>query len=117
MHDRQPRLGGQPFIARSPGKIARLRALLDGVPGPSGGGPGAAGRGSGAAVGEFPGEEGAAASGGVRVALEVDGGVDQATAPRCREAGATLFVAGSAIFGARDPGAAYRAIADSIDAV
>jgi ribulose-phosphate 3-epimerase len=50
------------------------------------------------------------------VAVEVDGGIDPQTAPRCRRAGANLFVAGSAIFGARAPGEAYRAIARSIDA-
>lgn len=50
-------------------------------------------------------------------ALEVDGGVDAQTAPGCRAAGASLFVAGSAIFAAEDPGAAYLAIARSIDAV
>jgi ribulose-phosphate 3-epimerase len=49
-------------------------------------------------------------------ALEVDGGVDPTTAPACREAGATLFVAGSAIFNAPEPGAAYRAIADAAGA-
>ncbi len=43
--------------------------------------------------------------------LEVDGGVDASTAGSCAEAGATLFVAGSAIFGQDDPVAAYRAIA------
>ena len=43
-------------------------------------------------------------------ALEVDGGVDVRTAGECAEAGATLFVAGSAVFGARDPAAAYREI-------
>ncbi|MEA2209752.1 MAG: ribulose-phosphate 3-epimerase [Solirubrobacteraceae bacterium] len=48
---------------------------------------------------------------GERVAVEVDGGVDPATAPSCRQAGANVFVAGSAIFGAQDPGGAYRAIA------
>src|SRR4051794_21077145 len=32
------------------------------------------------------------------VPLEVDGGVDAQTAPRCAGAGATLFVAGSAVF-------------------
>ena len=42
--------------------------------------------------------------------LEVDGGIDTATAGPCAEAGATLFVAGSAVFGQPDPGAAYRAI-------
>ncbi|MDQ3629801.1 MAG: ribulose-phosphate 3-epimerase [Actinomycetota bacterium] len=43
--------------------------------------------------------------------LEVDGGVDAETAGPCAEAGATLFVAGSAIFGQDDPLAAYAAIA------
>ena len=43
--------------------------------------------------------------------LEVDGGVDEASAPACAAAGATLFVAGSAIFGSADPGAAYQRIA------
>src|SRR6478672_4006659 len=32
------------------------------------------------------------------VALEVDGGIDAETAPVCRESGANVFVAGSAIF-------------------
>jgi len=41
----------------------------------------------------------------------VDGGIDATTAGPCVEAGATLLVAGSAIFGAPDPGAAYAAIA------
>ncbi len=43
--------------------------------------------------------------------LEVDGGVDATTAGPCAEAGASLFVAGSAIFGKDDPAAAYAAIA------
>ena len=43
--------------------------------------------------------------------LEVDGGIDSDTAGPCAEAGATLFVAGSAVFGAPDPGEAFRAIA------
>jgi len=42
--------------------------------------------------------------------LEVDGGIDRDTAGPCAEAGATLFVAGSAVFGAPDPGAAFREI-------
>jgi ribulose-phosphate 3-epimerase len=53
---------------------------------------------------------------GADVAVEVDGGIDPDTAPRCRAAGAGVFVAGSAIFGARDPGEAYSAIARSVDA-
>src|SRR3954471_18300072 len=48
------------------------------------------------------------------VPLEVDGGIDSSTAPRCRQAGATLFVAGSAVFGSPDPGKAYTEIADAI---
>ncbi|MGH2855818.1 MAG: ribulose-phosphate 3-epimerase [Solirubrobacteraceae bacterium] len=80
-----PGWGGQPFIARSPEKIARLHALLD--------------------------KEGSSA------ALEVDGGVDPATAPLCRGAGASLFVAGSAIFRAPEPGEAYRAVTESINAI
>jgi ribulose-phosphate 3-epimerase len=51
------------------------------------------------------------------VAVEVDGGIDPRTAPSCRQAGANLFVAGSAIFATADPGAAYRAIAASVDAL
>jgi ribulose-phosphate 3-epimerase len=53
---------------------------------------------------------------GERAAVQVDGGITPETAPSCLRAGASVFVAGSAIFSAADPGAAYRAIADSIDA-
>ena len=45
--------------------------------------------------------------------LEVDGGIGAGTAALCAEAGATLFVAGSAVFGADDPGAAVREISDA----
>jgi len=71
-----PGWGGQPFIAHSPQKIERVRAIV-----------------------------------GVGVAVEVDGGLDPATASGCRQAGASVFVAGSAIFSSPDPGDAYRAIA------
>jgi ribulose-phosphate 3-epimerase len=54
---------------------------------------------------------------GSGVAVQVDGGVDPETGPVCREAGASVFVAGSAIFGASDPGDAYLAIARSVGAV
>lgn len=77
-----PGWGGQPFIARSPAKVAQLRELL-----------------------------------GEGVAIEVDGGIDPGTAPLCRSAGASLFVAGSAIFGEPDPAAAYLAIAESVGAL
>jgi ribulose-phosphate 3-epimerase len=46
--------------------------------------------------------------------LEVDGGIDATTAGAAAEAGATLFVAGSAIFGTDDPAAAYSAIAAAV---
>lgn len=71
-----PGWGGQPFIAGSPAKIARMRELLE---------PG--------------------------VCLEVDGGIDAGTAPIAAEAGADRFVAGSAVFGAAEPAAAYAEIA------
>jgi ribulose-phosphate 3-epimerase len=48
--------------------------------------------------------------------LEVDGGVDVETAGSVADAGATLYVAGSAIFGAPDPAEAYRAIAEAAGA-
>jgi len=51
-----------------------------------------------------------------QAAIEVDGGIDTTTGPEVAAAGARLFVAGSAVFGADDPAAAYRAIAASIDA-
>ena len=42
---------------------------------------------------------------GLHPYLQVDGGVDAVTGPRCVEAGANLLVAGSAVFGAADPAA------------
>ena len=45
--------------------------------------------------------------------LEVDGGIDPTTAGPAAAAGATLFVAGSSIFGQADPAAAYRAVAEA----
>jgi ribulose-phosphate 3-epimerase len=76
-----PGWGGQPFIAHSPSKIERVRAIV-----------------------------------GANVAVQVDGGVDTETGPVCRQAGASVFVAGSAIFGAAEPGKAYRAIAGAVGA-
>jgi ribulose-phosphate 3-epimerase len=48
---------------------------------------------------------------GPGVALEVDGGIDAETAGPSAAAGATAFVAGTALFGAPDPAAAFREIA------
>jgi ribulose-phosphate 3-epimerase len=49
------------------------------------------------------------------VALQVDGGVNAATLPRCLEAGADVFVVGTAIFGADDPAAAAKAFRALLD--
>jgi len=76
-----PGWGGQAFIASSPAKLRRLRALV-----------------------------------GPDLPIQVDGGIDTVTAPVAADAGATLFVAGSAMFGAEDPGRAYRAIAEAAGA-
>jgi ribulose-phosphate 3-epimerase len=54
---------------------------------------------------------------GPGVPIEVDGGIDLATAGPVAAAGATLFVAGTSIFGAPDPGQAYREIAAAAGAV
>jgi ribulose-phosphate 3-epimerase len=43
--------------------------------------------------------------------IEVDGGIDPTTAGPMAAAGASLFVAGSAVFGTDDPAAAYTEIA------
>ncbi len=43
---------------------------------------------------------------GLQVRLQVDGGVSAETVERCAEAGADVFVAGSAVYGADDPAAA-----------
>ena len=48
---------------------------------------------------------------GAHYLLQVDGGVDDTTAPLCVEAGADVLVAGSAIFGAKDPAAAVARLA------
>jgi ribulose-phosphate 3-epimerase len=47
-------------------------------------------------------------------ALEVDGGIDASTAGPCAQAGADLFVAGSAVFGADDPAAEVRRLAEVV---
>ncbi len=54
---------------------------------------------------------------GSNAAIEVDGGLDATTSPLVAAAGASLFVAGSAIFGKPDPAAAYAEIAASVNAL
>jgi ribulose-phosphate 3-epimerase len=48
--------------------------------------------------------------------IEVDGGIDAETAGSVAAAGASLFVAGSAVFGVADPAAAYARIAEAAGA-
>ncbi|MDA8056478.1 MAG: ribulose-phosphate 3-epimerase [Actinomycetota bacterium] len=50
---------------------------------------------------------------GLDVAVEVDGGVDEHTAALAAEAGATVLVAGSAVYGVPDPGEAARRLAEA----
>jgi ribulose-phosphate 3-epimerase len=47
---------------------------------------------------------------GAAVWLQVDGGVSEDTIARCADAGADVFVAGSAVYGADDPAAAVEAL-------
>jgi len=49
-------------------------------------------------------------SGHLRLFVEVDGGVDADTIVQAAEAGADVFVAGSAVYGADDPGKAVAAL-------
>ena len=49
--------------------------------------------------------------------LQVDGGVSAQTIERCAEAGADVFVAGSAVYGADDPAAAVEALRAQAGAV
>jgi ribulose-phosphate 3-epimerase len=46
--------------------------------------------------------------------IQVDGGVGEDNARALREAGASLFVAGSAVFSGPDPSGAYRRLADLV---
>ncbi len=48
---------------------------------------------------------------GDRALIEVDGGVDLRTIGDCAAAGASVFVAGSAVFGTDDPAGAVRELA------
>ncbi len=47
---------------------------------------------------------------GIDVWLQVDGGVSMETIERCAEAGADVFVAGSAVFKADDPNAMIESL-------
>ena len=51
-----------------------------------------------------------AAIGDLDLWLQVDGGVSESTIERCAEAGADVFVAGSAVYSAQDPAQAVEAL-------
>lgn len=53
-------------------------------------------------------------AGKLSVAIEVDGGINSETLPVCQKAGASLFVAGSAIFGHKDRHQAIEALKQSV---
>jgi ribulose-phosphate 3-epimerase len=50
---------------------------------------------------------------GLAVEIEVDGGIDETTGPRCIAAGATVLAAASSIFKAKDPAEATRRLAQA----
>ncbi|MGV9788617.1 ribulose-phosphate 3-epimerase [Streptomyces sp. NPDC003435] len=52
---------------------------------------------------------------GLQLWLQVDGGVSAETIERCAEAGADVFVAGSAVYGAQDPAEAVRVLRAQAD--
>jgi ribulose-phosphate 3-epimerase len=53
------------------------------------------------------------AASGSQAVIEVDGGIDEKTAPEVAAAGARILVAGNAIFGREDPAAALGAIREA----
>jgi len=77
-----PGFGGQSFIASTLAKLADARRRIDAH----------------------------VAAGGQPIALQVDGGVKVDNIARIAKAGADTFVAGSAVFGARDPDGGYRGV-------
>ena len=80
----EPGFGGQKFLDMVLPKIRRTRAML-----------------TARNARKAPGER--------EIWLQVDGGVSQETIERCADAGADVFVAGSAVYGAQDPA---RAVSD-----
>ena len=47
--------------------------------------------------------------------IEVDGGLSEGTVDQAADAGANVIVAGSAVFGAKDPAAVIRALEESVE--
>ena len=50
---------------------------------------------------------------GIQIEIQVDGGIDSTNAKTLADAGATILVAGSSVFGKDDRGAAIRALRDN----
>ena len=73
-----PGFGGQAFLSDNLEKVRKIRREMEGAGDPK------------------------------KIKIEVDGGVDRGTIVECRDAGADVFVAGSAIFSAEDPAEATR---------
>jgi ribulose-phosphate 3-epimerase len=53
---------------------------------------------------------------GLTADIEIDGGITTSTIARARDAGANVFVAGTAIFGEPDPAAAIRDLRAQLEA-
>jgi ribulose-phosphate 3-epimerase len=85
----EPGFGGQPFLDMVLPKLRRARAML-----------------SARAARQPTAPE---------VWLQVDGGVSGETIERCAEAGADVFVAGSAVYGAQDPARAARELREQAE--
>ena len=47
--------------------------------------------------------------------IEVDGGLSEATIEQAAEAGANVIVAGSAVFGAKDPAGVIKVLRESVE--
>jgi ribulose-phosphate 3-epimerase len=47
--------------------------------------------------------------------IEVDGGLGEGTIDQAADAGANVIVAGSAVFGAQDPGQVIKVLRDAVD--
>jgi len=79
-----PGFGGQKFIQRSVDRVRRLKKMIDNTPGAE------------------------------KVLIQIDGGITTETAPAIVNAGATVLVAGSAVFGRPDRAQAITALRSSI---
>ncbi len=96
----EPGFGGQKFLDMVLPKLRRTRAMLTAR--------NASRRPAGYRE-PGPGEQGR------EIWLQVDGGVSDETIERCAEAGADVFVAGSAVYGAQDPARAVRELREQAE--